>query len=290
MSRTKKNKKLHRKTSKPKRKKGIKLYILLFFMIIISSLLAITYVHTKTITIHEHPIRLSNLPALNHGLKIVHFSDLHYGGSFSGDDINRLVTAINQTNPDLIVFTGDLIERTVSRTEERLLIEGLNQLDPMIGTYAVLGEIDGQRALDIFEQTNITVLQNELTRIYTNSPTPLFLYGVDFTNPDFEALVDAAETVRDHIVIVLTHHPDHFNKLNDLHVDLVLAGHSHNGQINIPFFDLWNRIDRNIIYNRPFYQLDDTRLYTSAGIGTKYIPLRFGAPSSFNLYRLLASD
>ena len=288
MSRTKKNKKLHKKTNKPKRSK--KPYILALLFVIIGSILIIAYVNTKTITVHEHPVRLTNLPAENHGFKIIHFSDLHYGSSFSGNDLERLIKAIERAKPDLIVFTGDLIEDTVSRTEERLLVEHLNKLDPSIGTYAVFGDIDKERAIDIFEQTNITVLENSLEAIYSNSHDPIYLFGLTYSNPNFDELIENKELVQNHVVILLTHHPDHFNQLSEVPVNLVLAGHSHNGQINLPLIDLWNRIDRDIVYSRAFTRVDETMIYTSAGIGTKYIPIRFGAPSSLNLYRLLASE
>ena len=301
MTRSKRNKKLHKKTektnnkktqptsqvrSKKKRNKKPFIFIFLFFVIILIGLTG--YINTRVIIVHEHPVRLTNLPAENHGFKIVHFSDLHYGSSFRGQDINTLVNKINRSKPDLIVFTGDLVRDTVSTTEEQLLIAGLKELDPTIGTFAVLGETDDERAKYIFEQTDITLLNNRLEDIYSNSPKPIFLFGLTYAEPNFDELVAEKEQIKDHVVIVLTHNPDNVKNIpNEINVDLVLAGHSHNGQINIPFIDLWNRIDKNIIYSGPHHQVGSTRLFTSSGIGTKYLPFRFGPNSSFNLYRLL---
>ena len=284
MSRTKKNKKLHKKTTKSRKK----LFFFLFFLILIISTLGITYLNTKTIIVHEHPITLSNLPSENHGFKIVHFSDLHFGTSFRGNDIKRLVERINRNNPDLIIFTGDLIDSSLTRTEEELLISALKELNPTIGTYAVLGDEDDERVKAIFEEANIILLENELVEIFSKSNTPLFLYGLTYIDPNFDELIYNLELVNDHVLILLTHHPDYFNKAPDVNIDLVLAGHSHNGQINLPFINLFNRIDQDIIYSRPFNQVDNTKIFTSAGIGTKYIPIRIGTGASFNLYRLLS--
>ena len=100
-----------------RRKKQKKIFMIIFKFIVIFSILAIIfysynkYISTKTVIVREDRIVSSKIPSSFDGVKVVQFSDLHYGSTIFIDDVKRLVKMINERKPDIVVFTGDLINK-----------------------------------------------------------------------------------------------------------------------------------------------------------------------------------
>lgn len=269
--------------------------IFLFVLLTTSFFLYTTYISSKQIIVKEERIINEKLPETFDGLKIIQFSDIHYGSTMFNEDIKKLVTLINRRNPDIVVFTGDLINQDykINSKEQEKLIENLKKINATIGKYAVMGEEDGDRFTTIMNQSEFSILNNDYDLIYKNSNTPLLLIGLtsslkDSRDIDTGYRYFTEETHNSNIyTITLLHEPDSVEEILPTHpTDLFLAGHSHNGQIILPYIGGLIAKEEAKKYNQEFYQLDNSKLYISSGIGTNANGFRLFCHPSINFFRL----
>ena len=186
-------------------------------------------------------IDLSSSPTL----KIVHFTDLHY----KGDKIflNKVVNKINELNPDIVCFTGDFVE------DNKFLPDALDSLSkinkPLYGVpgnHEYWHNVDLESVAEVFRKT-----------------------GGDFISSENGGAINVGGKN-----IYLLHHPDSADELSEKY-DLILAGHSHGGQIRIPFFGALILPYKAKHYDKGFYRTSNGPLYVNPGIGTYFIPVRF---------------
>ncbi|HLQ39771.1 MAG TPA: metallophosphoesterase [Tetragenococcus sp.] len=221
---------------------------------------------------------------------ICHISDFHFSRHFKPQRINRVIRSIMDIAPDLIVFTGDLIDNYEKwpRQETQRLIEKLKKMTAPMGKVAVLGNHDyrndGQYFVkEVLSEAGFTVLQNE--EIFgSNDKISLNITGLDDClkgEPKFHFERTLAQW---HLLLV--HEPDAV--LDTEHVrnyDLVLAGHSHGGQVRFPFF--FYKIKGALTFTHGLYLLGKrTLLSISNGIGTSMLPMRFSVPPEIIYYHL----
>lgn len=254
-----------------------------------------TFISTSKLVIKEERILSSKIPDNFSGLKIIHFSDLHYGTTVFYDNLRSLVEQVNLRNPDLVVFTGDLIDINyeMSTTEQEKVIGLLKSINSKLGKYAVSGEEDGELFDIIMKQSDFLVLNNSYEFIYNDSSTPILLVGLgSFLNNS--AMIDEAysyftdPTYNSNIFsISLLHEPDIIDRITSNYFsDLFLAGHSHNGTIRLPLIGSLYNEEGAKKYNRSFYQIDDSKLFISSGIGTNGPGFRLFCRPSFNFFRI----
>ena len=253
-----------------------------------------TYISSRILSIKETRIVDKNLPNSFSGMKIVHFSDLHYGTTIFYDDVANLINKINKRNPDLVIFTGDLIDSTYdSNTEEQeKLISLLKKINTTLGKYAVAGEDDSELFQTIMKQSGFNVLDNEYDLIYNSEMQPIILVGLDYSlssadiTSGFEYFNDPTHNSEIY-TIVASHKPDYVDKvLAKYSVDLYLSGHSHNGTIRFPIIGgLYKPVGARK-YSDEYYKIDDTDLYISSGIGTTNPGFRLFCRPSFNFFRI----
>ena len=139
-----------------------------------------TYVSTSMMIVKEYRSIDEKVPADFNGLKIIQFSDLHYGTTFFEKQLKNMVKEINSRNPDLVFFTGDLIDKNykVSDIEIEMISKHLRNIKASLGKYAVSGEEDNDSFITILNQSNFTILNNDYEMIYNNSSTPILLVGL----------------------------------------------------------------------------------------------------------------
>lgn len=266
----------------------------IFFLIIVAILLWSRFISTRGLITKEYGIINNKIPASMNGLKIVHFSDLHFGRTIDEKGLKNIVKKINNLKPQIIVFTGDLIDKDVVLTKEKKesIIKILQNLNSEIDSYAVLGNHDYEKedSKEILINSNFNILEDNYQLIYYKSTTPILLVGLKSSikeHPNFDnAIKDLTIESSELYKIVLAHEPDQLNNLKDYSIDLMLAGHSHNGQVRLPFVGAIIKPIGAKIYYDEFYQIDETKLYISSGIGTSEINFRFFNKPSINLYRL----
>lgn len=280
------------------RKKIVILSLKIIFIIIflfISFYLYATYISTGSLVVKEKRITNSKIPDSFNGLKIIHFSDLHYGSTIFLEDVKDLVKTINNRKPDIVVFTGDLIDNNydISTKEQEKLTKQLQEIDAVLGKYAVVGNEDGENFTTVLNQGDFTILNNDSELIYKDDNSPILLVGLSSYLKEQTDVEKAYSYFNDPThnseiyTISLVHEPDTVLDIVDKYpTDLFLAGHSHNGTIRIPYVGALKKVEGAKEYDQAFYKLNEGELYISSGIGTKEPGFRLFCRPSINFFRL----
>ena len=169
-------------------------------------------------------------------------------------------------------------------------LKEFNQINAKIECYLIKGNHDYNDTFDkLIDQTTFKVLKNELALFYYQDQIPINIIGLE---SKLENKLDIAKAFSNYneayYTILLTHEPDTVLDFTQK-VDLILAGHSHNGQIKIPFMGaIYTPIGAKTYYDEK-YILDKGTMYITSGLGTSKFPIRLFNPPSFNFYRLYNS-
>lgn len=254
----------------------------------------ISFIGTSIFETKEYKVESSILPEAFHGLKIVQLSDIHYGTTINKKQLDKIVERINNIKPDIIVFTGDLIDKNISTTEEikEELISSLSNLECSLYKYAIYGNEDYENNVyeEIMNSSNFTLLDNESILLYYKENTPIEITGFNSmeTNPNYTILTNPVEETDTSTFykIVLTHEPDSIDKFINYKPNLVLSGHSLGGLIKLPFIKPLFLENGSTKYYEDYYKINETDFYISNGLGTSGINARFNNHPSISLFRL----
>lgn len=270
-------------------KKILKLFFVILLLIIIiilySRFIGIKGLITKEYTIND------NIPNDFDGIKIVHFSDLHYKRIITQKDINKIIEEINLINPDIVVFTGDLIDKDSDIEDKDItyLKNILSKINTKYGKYAVIGNhdysIDINILRDIYKESNFNLLENTYDIIYGKNNEKIFIGGLStssFSNTSLEKLNYNESCYK----IFILHEPDYTDEIIKLNPNIIFAGHSHNGQINIPYLKKYFVPEGAKKYYEEHYLINNTSLYISSGIGVSTYNFRLFNHPSINFYRI----
>lgn len=215
-------------------------------------------------------------------LKIVQLSDIHCG-SVSENHLRRLVHKTNELNPDVVLITGDLLDPAGRLTSD--LIEPLNRLTAP--TYWVTGNHERYAGLDkvmaMLKETPVIGLQNEAVEV-----GGIQLIGIDDSEnrQQVSQVLSHIQVDPDKFSILMYHQPEGVEAAAKAGVDLMLSGHTHNGQI-WPF----NWVVRlRFQYLKGLHAIDGMKLYVSTGSGTWGPPMRLGSRNQITLIHLKKND
>lgn len=274
------------------KKVKLKLKWKIIFSIIITIILLLLYMRfigTSGLSIREYKVKNSNISSF-YGLKIVHFTDLHYGMSVDDKKLAFLVETINKTKPDIVVFTGDLVDRHTKVTDEisKILIKNLSNIESTYGKYYVKGNHDKvNKSYDsIMTNSNFKSL-TDYDVIYSKDNKSLFIGGVNVDESLNNKTTEALNLNNYDYKIFALHYPDKVDEVIKYNIDLIVAGHSHNGQVRLPIIGPIITPDNAKKYYEPYYKINNTKLYISGGIGNSVLNFRLFDKPSFNLYRLV---
>jgi len=300
-SRTEKNKEKQESIEEEEKREKIKkrakiLFLTLasLFFLFSASYLYITYIGTKHLVVLERVVQNGQLPDSFRGKKIIHFSDMHYGSTFFKEDLAELVRVINKRNPDLVFFTGDLIDEDydLSTREAEIIMKELKKIKATIGKYAVFGEEDIEMFQTIMKQSDFTVLNNEYELVYSSDSHPILVVGLGSLTTDrniehaFRYFKEENHN-SDIYTITLFHEPDSIDEIKTSYkTNLALAGHSHTGGIRLPFIGGLSTPDGAKKYHDAYYALSHTELYISSGLGTSNYPIRINNRPTIYFFRL----
>ena len=238
------------------------------------------------LVIRHQTIQIDNWPQQLDGLRIAVISDIHVDNWFITEKkLRTIVARTNQLQPELIVILGDYIAgsgRTTERVEPEVFGPILKDLRAPLGVYSVLGNHDwwysGAKVRKALEQNGIKVLENESAKVDARG-TSFWLVGLAdlWTRP--QRIADTVAAVPEgQPVIALTHNPDIFPNVPQ-RVQLVLAGHTHGGQVRLPIIgpvisssEYGNRWVQGHVFE------NNHHLFVTTGIGTSIVPVRFGLP------------
>jgi len=267
-------------------KKKILIALGLVLVVMLPCLVWGLFIEPNRLIVREQAIQIDNWPKELSGLRIAVIGDVHTGGPFINDQkLRRIVELTNQQQPDLIVLLGDYMSPNSwhsHRVEPEVTAAGLRDLKAPLGVYTVLGNHDwwynGEKVRRAFEQNGIRVLEDETVEIKWKEKS-FWLAGLAdlFTRP---------QNVREVInsvppgstVIAITHNPDIFPGL-PRQVPLLLAAHTHGGQVNLPLIGtpiVPSRFGSK--YTAGHILENDHHLFVTTGIGTSILPLRFRVP------------
>lgn len=275
LSREEKNKELEKEIDHEKKINISKKIIKIFFIVIISFTMIFSYMYfigTKFIKTNDYIIK-DNIPSSFVGVKILHFSDLLYD-SISEKEISNLKEEFQNINPDIVVFTGNLFnsDHITTNNDIKLLNDFFKNIPYKIGKYAIRGNLDTQNFDLIMDNTNFTILDNELDTIYNGSNEGIDIIGLNGQSDTI--------TTTDNYTITLINNYDLFS---DYHINsnIVLSGNNLGGEIKLFTIPLIS----NNKYMNNYYSENNRKIYISNGIGSIH-HLRFMNHPSINVYRL----
>ena len=227
------------------------------------------------------PLAIPGLPESFRGTKVVHFSDVHLGHHMEANDLKRIVSKIQNEQPDLICFTGDMVDESIAPLVDAVPI--LSQLQAPLGKFAVLGNHDyalGKQKVvtEALTASGFEVLDNR-SKLVTKNGESLYIAGVEdilHGSPDLAratANIPVGQTV-----ILLAHEPDFADRAAQYPIHVQLSGHSHGGQVRLPWIGhiLTPPLARK--YVQGLYRVGDynqLQVYINRGLGTTILPVRF---------------
>lgn len=276
----------------------IKIFITLL-IIMVSTILYSRYVATSGLITNEIVINDNNIPTSYDGLKIVQFSDLHYTRIITKERVNKIIEEINLINPDIVFFTGDLVDtdKVLTEDDKNFLIESLSNINSTYGKYAILGNHDiannTEDIMNIYSQSNFKVLENEYDVIYSKNNEKIFIGGLNSISHELEDIdkvmsyYDTNDSTNTYNIILL-HEPDYADNIitNYDNINLILAGHSHGGQVRLPIIGALYTPKNGHKYVKGYYDLNGTSLYVTSGIGVSRYNFRLFNKPEINFYRL----
>lgn len=255
------------------------------------------YFETKALSVTWNDIDNPNIPEGFHGVKILQFSDTHFGSNFPHKQQQILVDKINRLNPDIVVFTGDLIDKFGEYAAERKYSQTiLAQIHAPLGKYAVFGNHDrggGGSPLykEYMEKAGFTVLNNEMKKIKAPNGDYITISGLDDFLLGKPKIQSTLQNLRiEDFNLLLVHEPDAVEQISEYPVDLQISGHSHGGQVQLPFIGPIITTSLANKYVEGLYSLEGKskplQLYVNRGIGTTRMPIRFLSKPELSVFSL----
>ncbi|WP_242215522.1 metallophosphoesterase [Bacillus cereus group sp. BfR-BA-01383] len=255
-------------------------------MITVSLYFYATEIERKLVTVTWNEIEAATIPKEFNNKRILQFSDVHLGPEFSLKQLDNLVEKMNELRPDIVVFTGDLIDKFGSYNAEREEAKGiLQKIHAPLGKYAVFGNHDRGGGGSLFykkymEEAGFSVLVNEVQKIKVENGKYITISGLDdflLGKPQIDSTLKNLK--QQDFNMLLVHEPDVVAEVDRYPVDFQMSGHSHGGQVQIPFVGPLITTKLAEKYVEGMYELEGKGkplyLYVNRGIGTTRMPVRF---------------
>ncbi len=248
-------------------------------------------------TVHRETLRFANLPEAFHGLRVVQLSDIHAGSFDSPKDVARGVQVVIDERPDLILFTGDIVNNAATELEP--WVETFGRLRAPLGQYAILGNHDygdyvqwpsaEAKAANLAHlerlhaQTGFRLLKNAHVKL-SKGDAEIVLAGVENWGLGFKQKGDLEATLRgvtpEQFVLLMSHDPSHWDaqvRQHPARVELTLSGHTHGMQFGVEVGALrWSPVKYRYPRWAGLYTEGDHRLYVNRGFGFIGFPGRVG--------------
>lgn len=239
--------------------------------------------------VNEQDAFIRDLPERFENFRITHITDVHHSRIVGLNEIERVVEIANGTKPDLIALTGDYTS-TYRRFIEPCA-EALRALKAPEGVWAVLGNHDHYTDRELttraLERNHIPVLNNVNTVLRRGSDS-LQLAGIDdwsWAGTDWNRALNGINQAVP--TVLLSHQPNVLDTKEAQSVSLILSGHTHGGQITLPFIGAPAGLaTKDLKYVHGLFRRGPTQLYVSSGTGVIGLPLRLGVRPEIAVLRL----
>lgn len=244
----------------------------------------------------EIPIRIKNLPKSFEGYRVAHITDMHTGRT-QFKHLQNVMSHVNDVlKPDLVLITGDLIHHDATALDPVVALLktfsapvvvsfGNHDFGPFRGEDEPFDITLPEQVENAVTSTGATVLRNKSMPI-THADGTLWLVGLDdLWFGDFNPDLAFKDVPTDQPVIALSHNPDTAEMLAPHHPDLILSGHTHGGQIRLPFYGAMRLNVAQPQYDMGLFQLPESQLYVSTGVGY-ILRMRFNCRPEVPIFRL----
>lgn len=244
-----------------------------------------------TLETTRYDLYLEGLPDFFEGLRVVQISDLH--NAVYGKENARLLEAIRQTAPDLILFTGDMVDSRNTRPD--LALDLAEQAAAVAPCYYVPGNHEGRLDEDEYAAFEKGLMDRGVIPLhnqglpYTRGEESIWIMGVE--DPRFgvrEKGETETETLRRRIdqaldggeglfTLLLSHRPEQISLYGEENLGLVFSGHAHGGQFRLPLVGGLAAPDQGLFpqYDAGVFRQESTTMVVSRGVGNSIIPVRF---------------
>lgn len=270
------------------KKRNKKSVILIVTVVLLVGLCGWIIWGNTAIEINEYAIMSDKIPEAFSGFRIAQVSDLHNAEFGEGNE--KLIELLSQTDPDMIVITGDLIDSRHADIE--IALEFARQAIKLAPVYYVSGNHEA-RVRDYEDlkmslvEAGVIVLEDQKVQI-TREGESISILGID--DPSFQEdylFGDAASVTSsalselqnesDSYTVLLAHRPELFETYVDVGVDLVFSGHAHGGQFRLPFIGGLVAPNQGFLpkYDAGLFSEGSTNMIVSRGAGNSIIPIRF---------------
>lgn len=249
----------------------------------------------KRVVVEKVSLTLQRLPSAFSGIRMAQISDIHMGGWMNAKRLQEVVNMVVNENPDLFLLTGDfLIGHDFDENSMRHLNETAEILSPLtrsVPSFGVLGNhdywTDSDAVRDMLKSCDIMDLTNTISTI-SRGDDKLHLCGVDDVWMGDVRLNSVLNELPDNdVAILLAHEPD-FADESALtgRFDLQVSGHTHGGQVVLPFFGppVLPYLGRK--YPSGLYKVGNMFQYTNRGVGMARMPIRFNCPPEITIFTL----
>jgi predicted MPP superfamily phosphohydrolase len=251
------------------------------------------YIEPNQLEIKHFDIPSALIPKSFNGLKILQFSDTHIGHYYDLEQFTKLIHKINQQKADLVFFTGDLIDAPDQYHDAMKLVPLLSSINAPLGKFSIYGNHDHggygtESYKQIMDQSGFTLLMNSSTT-FTVSGETIYIAGLDdymLGRPDFEQTLGSIP--KGLFTILLAHEPDVAKISQSYPIQLQLSGHSHGGQVKLPFYGAVVTPPFASEYTEGFYKIgqEPLTLYVNRGLGTTRVPFRFLSKPEITIFTL----
>lgn len=269
----------------------------LIFLILIGLVIPVLtkiYFDTNVFKINTVQFQSSKIPEGSE-FTVLQISDLH--NKVFGKNNEKLIHTVEHLNADIIVMTGDLIDRETDNFNNVFsLIENITTINKEV--FFVSGNHEWGNAhtedfLNGLRERNVTILNNQNTQL-TKEKVTLNLSGVDDRSTNHENTKKAFNGMsQERYTILLSHSPNIMKDYNEIPADLVLSGHTHGGQVRMPFIGSLVAPDQGFFpkLDKGIYKVNQNQyLYIDSGLGTSVAPIRFLNQSQLSLIKITNND
>jgi uncharacterized protein len=246
------------------------------------------------LSIEQHTIQLDRLPDAFRGMRIVQISDFHYAEYTEAFFLREMVRQVNRLRPDMVVLTGDFVSfqpfpNSFALRHAPACAEILSTIECRL-RYAILGNHDYVVGPDviagILRDHGIPVLMNSAVALERGAQR-VWLAGLGSAcTSDADPARGIPRAAASEAVILLAHEPDILPDIARYNVDLMLSGHTHGGQVRIPFLPPIHLPEFGQKYVEGLFRLGPTQLYVNRGIGAVGLPFRFRCPPEITVLTL----
>ncbi len=240
------------------------------------------HIEPKWIQVERLTVKLPNLPDAFEDMRIAQISDLHADDFITPKDVAIAVSIINELQPSLVVVTGDYVTRESAQAFP--IAEVLSRIKAPLGCFLVLGNHEYwgnvEEIVEAFDYYSLTLLRNRNQPIEKDG-NRIWIAGIDDVLEKRHNLRKALENVpANETVVLLAHEPDIADQVaSDERVTLQLSGHSHGGQVRIPFWGAPILPPLGRKYPWGLNQVKQMQVYTNRGLGM----VGFGLPIAVRL-------